>query len=746
MSRIFESKVAFALAIMLVMALVPAALSCGGASAATTVSGEISGNVSVGATPIEGILVGVIDVVDASYAGSELTDAAGNFAVSGLHDGSSYKLIFADLTGQYAVEFYSDQGTYAAGNVVQSPAINIDEQLEQAVTITGTVTDAATGQQVSGCGVSWFDSTIGSYGAPATTTDGLGFYTLHGLKSGTDYKVSFTLSPYNKQWYHGKADWAGADLVPAGSTGIDVALVRPPMKSVVIGVQPASGQPGSTVTISGSDFGASQGRSAVTIGGVPASVVSWSDTTIVATVGYGAASGSVVVTTAQGGSNTDNQFSVVYPTWYLAEGSSAWGFSTYIAIENPNSSAVTARVTYMVPVDKAAATGRGIALSRTVELAPSSQTVINPGDDLPWDTDFSTKVECLEGKTIAVDRTMTFALAQGDAFSAHSSIGVNAPAKTWFLPEGSSAWGFDDWTLIQNPGAVDAGVTLTYMTETGPRVFKKTVAAGSRATFNMKDDIGEADASLEITSDQPVIPERSMYERAHGNGETNSWREGACSIGTTAASVDCFLAEGTTAWGFTTYVMVQNPNSREASVNLTCNTPRGAVSLDKFIVPASSRKTLRLNDLLPDTDCSIEVHGSLPIVAERSMYWPSESFQGLGMTDSVGVSMPHATWYLPSGQNLGGETYTCVQNPNPGAVTVQITYLRPSNEGSSNVTFADEIPAGSRKTYNMADKEPSTPASVIVTSKDAARPIVVEGSTYFEGGAAGCNTIGAFSD
>jgi len=258
MSRIFESKVAFALAIMLVMALVPAALSCGGASAATTVSGEISGNVSVGATPIEGILVGVIDVVDASYAGSELTDAAGNFAVSGLHDGSSYKLIFADLTGQYAVEFYSDQGTYAAGNVVQSPAINIDEQLEQAVTITGTVTDAATGQQVSGCGVSWFDSTIGSYGAPATTTDGLGFYTLHGLKSGTDYKVSFTLSPYNKQWYHGKADWAGADLVLAGSTGIDVALVRPPMKPVVIGVQPASGQPGSTVTISGSDFGAAR--------------------------------------------------------------------------------------------------------------------------------------------------------------------------------------------------------------------------------------------------------------------------------------------------------------------------------------------------------------------------------------------------------------------------------------------------------------------------------------------------------
>ena len=34
-------------------------------------------------------------------------------------------------------------------------------------------------------------------------------------------------------------------------------------------------------------------------------------------------------------------------TWYLAEGTTAWGFSTYISIQNPNPSAVRAKVTYM---------------------------------------------------------------------------------------------------------------------------------------------------------------------------------------------------------------------------------------------------------------------------------------------------------------------------------------------------------------------------------------------------------------
>jgi hypothetical protein len=196
--------------------------------------------------------------------------------------------------------------------------------------------------------------------------------------------------------------------------------------------------------------------------------------------------------------------------YYLAEGSTAWGFSTYTAIENPNTSAVTARITYM---DTAAGNaGKGIIKTRNLTLPASSQTVVNASDDLPFPMDFSTKVESLSGLPLGVDRTMTFFCYPQDesVFGAHNSVAASTPSKAWYLPEGSSAWGFSTWTLVQNPNATDATVKLTYMTESGPASFDKAVPANSRATFSMAADIGAKDASTQVSSNIPVIAERSM--------------------------------------------------------------------------------------------------------------------------------------------------------------------------------------------------------------------------------------------
>jgi hypothetical protein len=74
-------------------------------------------------------------------------------------------------------------------------------------------------------------------------------------------------------------------------------LLDPPAPSIT-GVNPASGAPGTPVTITGTNFGAAQGT--VTIGGVAATVTSWSATSITVTVPAGAATGNVVVSTALG--------------------------------------------------------------------------------------------------------------------------------------------------------------------------------------------------------------------------------------------------------------------------------------------------------------------------------------------------------------------------------------------------------------------------------------------------------------
>jgi subtilisin family serine protease len=416
--------------------------------------------------------------------------------------------------------------------------------------------------------------------------------------------------------------------------------------------------------------------------------------------------------------------------WYLAEGTTDWGFGCYISIQNPNATTVHAAMTYM--------TSSGPVSGGTVTLPARSQATVNPMDTLGQE-DFSTWVVCTEGETIAVDRTMTWTGPGAASSEAHSSVGVTSPAATWYLPEGSSAWGFETWLLIQNPNDSAANCTVTYMIEgASPVTVPKTIAPNTRQSFNIKDDIGEKDASIKVSSNIPVIPERAMYR--------NNRREGHDSIGTTTPASDCFLAEGTTAWGFTTYVLIQNPNAAPSDVTVTYMTSSGARAQDPFTLAGNSRKTIRVNDVpgMTNTDFSTRVHGSASIIAERSMYWNNGT--GEACHDSIGMDKAHTTFYLPDGQSSGGcETWTLVQNPNATAVTVEISYLTPT--GAGNVVRTETIPASSRQTFGMLQHSGiNGRASIMVTSKTPGKKIMVERAMYWNNKGAGTDTIGGYSD
>jgi hypothetical protein len=258
----------------------------------------------------------------------------------------------------------------------------------------------------------------------------------------------------------------------------------------------------------------------------------------------------------------------------------------------------------------------------TYPVPATSQLRVNVADEIGR-MDFSLRVECPDvTKTLAVDRTMYWMGGPGaendKTMEIHNSIGVTAPSNSWFLPEGSSAWGFEAWVLVQNPNGVATDFDLIYLPEDGNYTVKhRVIPANSRRTYSMFDDIGTSDASILVQSTMPVIVERSMYR--------NERRSGTDSIGAAAPATDFYLAEGSTAWGFTTYVLVQNPNPNQTTVNVTFNTSTGPVAYPAFVMLPYSRKTIRVNDFLPDKDCSTEVHalGGQPIVAERAMYWNS---------------------------------------------------------------------------------------------------------------------------
>jgi hypothetical protein len=81
----------------------------------------------------------------------------------------------------------------------------------------------------------------------------------------------------------------------------------------ITSIVPASGPTGTSPTITGLHFGASQGISTVTFNGIAASVVSWSDTSIVVTVPGTATTGNVVVT-VNGNESNAVVFTVTTPS------------------------------------------------------------------------------------------------------------------------------------------------------------------------------------------------------------------------------------------------------------------------------------------------------------------------------------------------------------------------------------------------------------------------------------------------
>jgi len=197
---------------------------------------------------------------------------------------------------------------------------------------------------------------------------------------------------------------------------------------------------------------------------------------------------------------------------------------------------------------------------------------------------------------------------------------------------------------------------------------------------------------------------------------------------------------------------VQNPQNSPTTVTLTYMTPDGPKDQAPFTMPAGSRKTIRVNDIgeVSNTDLSTRVHGSAPIIAERAMYWGANTPLGEACHDSIGLASPHANFYLPDGQTSNGwETWTLIQNPNPGAVRVEVTYL--PQGGGKSVTFTDQIGPNSRKTYNMAGAGKTYPGiqgrgSIVVRSLDGARPVMVERSMYGFHRGLGTDTVGAYSD
>ncbi|MDY6793681.1 MAG: DUF5719 family protein [Actinomycetota bacterium] len=321
----------------------------------------------------------------------------------------------------------------------------------------------------------------------------------------------------------------------------------------------------------------------------------------------------------------------------------------------------------------------------------------------------------------------------------HDSIGASQPSNTWFFAEGYTGDSFDTWVLLQNPNDSAAAVTLNFMRPDGSVVTEQvSVPARRRHSVHVDEVPGleSSDVSTQVTSNLPVVAERSMYFDYEGKDG------GHDSIGASQPSNTWFFAEGYTGDSFDTWVLLQNPNDSAAAVTLNFMRPDGSVVTEQVSVPARRRHSVHVDEVpgLESSDVSTQVTSNLPVVAERSMYFDYQNKKG-GHA-SIGAPAADTEWYLAEGYT--GESfdeYVLLLNPGDTTASVDVIFVRPDGY---KVIKKISMPPHSRYTVHV-DEVAQLEASEVSTKVLSDRPIVVERAQYFEfrGLPDGTNSVGS---
>ncbi len=391
-------------------------------------------------------------------------------------------------------------------------------------------------------------------------------------------------------------------------------------------------------------------------------------------------------------------------------------FDEYLLLQNPDpKKTAELEIHYM--------RGDGVEKVYRQTIPPRARRTIHV-DEYVRNSDVSTFIRSKNGVPVIAERAQYFSFDRGRGGT--GAPGVTAPAKKWYLAEGSTNWNLSTFVLIQNPSDTANSATVQLMGEDGA-TNRKTYALRPHSRFTLDcstvPGFGKADFSIKVNSELPVVVERAMYFTDH-----IGMFGGHDSPGLTAPETHWYLAEGYTGGQFDTYILLQNPNNKPARATVTYMLPRGAAKTVDYELVPDSRKTIHVDDVpgLEDTDVSFLIASDLPILAERSMY-----FDYFGITEgsnSTATDSPSTNWYLAEGYTGNGfDTYMLLMNPGEQDAKATLQFM-PENGASKNYTL--NIPARSRRTVKVNDVEGMNGLSFSTYVKSN-HPVVAERSKYY---------------
>ncbi len=200
----------------------------------------------------------------------------------------------------------------------------------------------------------------------------------------------------------------------------------------------------------------------------------------------------------------------------------------------------------------------------------------------------------------------------------------------------------------------------------------------------------------------------------------------------TMSAPSWYLAEGASAGGFETWVLVQNPNADPVDVEIRYVSGSTDMPQPLVTIPGNSRQSFLMNSVVESYDVStiVTAKGAGEVICERATYWtpPGSTERVLG-TESIGVNNPAPTWYMAEGASIGGyETWILVQNPNKMDAEIDVKYQ--TNNGEVQGPH-ETLPANSRKSYPVQATVQDFDVSTKVSSLTPGCDIICERAVYW---------------
>lgn len=390
---------------------------------------------------------------------------------------------------------------------------------------------------------------------------------------------------------------------------ITVPLPTPP--SSISNLSPTSGSVGTAVTISGANFGTTQGTSTVTFNGVTATPTNWADTSITVPVPAGAATGPVVVT-ARGSASNGVTFTVpttgtIAGTVTRTSDSAALNGALVVALQAGvvKASATTAANgsysmtsvltgTYDV---RASAVGYQTKIQNGVAVTSNTTTTVNQNLDAVTSGDINYVYDELGrlGSVVSPTETVTYTYDSVGNLLSISRSNSNLPSITGFTPN-SGAVGAPvtiyGTAFSSTPGLNTVnfnGVTASVVSASTTQIVTSVPAGATTGTISVNTPTGLATSSAPFTVSTSTAPTITNFTPTIGTALT--------ALTITGTNFDTTISNDWVTFN-NRYALVSSATITEISTavpalatsgRISVSTPAGsATSAADFFVPPGS--------------------------------------------------------------------------------------------------------------------------------------------------------------